>query len=187
MLTNLNIHNFAVVDHLELELTDQLSVLTGETGAGKSILIDALGLVLGDRADTGFIRHGANKAEINAIFDIENNTNAKIWLIENEIDTDSECIIRRTISKDGRSRAYINGQPLPVQSLRQLGEMLIDIHGQHEHQSLMKPGLQRQALDDFARHQGLLEKSASIYNDWQILDHELQSLDNLKQDREARP
>ena len=186
MLTNLNIHNFAVVDHLELELSDQLSVLTGETGAGKSILIDALGLVLGDRADTGFIRHGANKAEINAIFDIENNTNAKIWLIENEIDTDNECIIRRTISKDGRSRAYINGQPLPIQSLRKLGEMLIDIHGQHEHQSLMQPGLQRQAVDDFARHRGLLEKLASIYNDWQILDHELQSLDNLKQDREAR-
>ncbi len=190
MLTHIDIRNFAVVDHLELELANQLSVLTGETGAGKSILIDALGLVLGDRADLGFIRHDADKSEITASFDVTNNKKAQQWLQENDIDLDSEsshdCIIRRVISKDGRSRAYINGQLLPIISLRKLGEFLVDIHGQHEHQSLMRPSEQRQTLDNFANHQILLNELASVYKNWKNLDQELQALTAAKQNQEER-
>ncbi|NOX43149.1 MAG: DNA repair protein RecN [Gammaproteobacteria bacterium] len=208
MLTHINIRNFAIVDHLELELSNQLSVLTGETGAGKSILIDALGLILGDRADAGFIRHDADKAEITASFDVINNKQAKRWLHENELldagvqsdsapdlqtdlqgkglDSDHDCIIRRTIAKDGRSRAYINGQVAPIISLRKLGELLVDIHGQHEHQSLMRPSEQRQSLDNFAAHQNILKELAAIYKDWKNLNQELQTLTAAKQNREER-
>ena len=118
MLSHINIKNFAIVDRLELELNDQLSVMTGETGAGKSILIDALGLVLGDRADTGFIRHGSEKSEITASFSLKNNAEAITWLNNNDLepepDSENECIIRRTVNKDGRSRAYINGQTINI-------------------------------------------------------------------------
>jgi len=186
MLTNIDIRNFAVVDHLELELTDQLSVLTGETGAGKSILIDALGLILGDRADLGFIRHGAEKTEITASFDVIDNKNAQQWLQDNELESDNDCIIRRIISKDGRSRAYINGQLLPVISLKKLGEYLVDIHGQHEHQSLMRPAEQRQTLDNFAGHQTLLKELSIIYKNWNDLDQALKSLTAAKQNQQER-
>jgi len=186
MLTQIDIKNFAIVDRLELELTNQLSVLTGETGAGKSILIDALGLILGDRADLGFIRHDAEKSEITASFDIADNKNAQQWLQDNELESDNECIIRRVISKDGRSRAFINGQLLPVISLRKLGELLVDIHGQHEHQSLMRPAEQRKTLDNFAGHKNLLNELAVIYKDWNNLNKALQALTAAKKNRDER-
>jgi len=186
MLTQIDIKNFAIVDRLELELTNQLSVLTGETGAGKSILIDALGLILGDRADLGFIRHDADKSEITASFDIADNKGAQQWLQDNELESDDECIIRRVISKDGRSRAFINGQLLPVISLRKLGELLVDIHGQHEHQSLMRPTEQRKTLDNFAGHKNLLNELAVIYKDWNNLNKALQTLTAAKKNRDER-
>ena len=138
MLSHIHIRNLAIVDEIDVELDAGMTALTGETGAGKSILVDALGLVLGDRADSGVIRHGCDRAEISAGFEIGDHPAVTAWLAERELDLDGECQLRRVISRAGRSRGYINGQPAPVQSLRELGEMLVDIHGQHEHQSLLR-------------------------------------------------
>ena len=157
MLLHLTIRNFAIIDALELDFDSGLTALTGETGAGKSILLGALGLVLGDRADNDSIKQDADHAEIVAEFDIQNNEAVSSWLVEQALNADDECILRRRVSKDGRSRAYINGTPVNLQLIRELGEMLIDIHGQHEHQSLMKPVIQRQLLDDYANHSNLIE------------------------------
>ena len=121
MLTHINIRNFAIVEELDLDICDKLTVITGETGAGKSIMIDALGLALGDRAESGAVRHGCKKAEIHATFDIQNNKAARKWLQERELDADNECILRRVVSEDGRSKAFINGSPTPIQGLKQLG------------------------------------------------------------------
>ena len=120
-----------------MELEDGLTVLTGETGAGKSILLDALNLSLGDRADSGVIRHGEEKAEISVTFDTANAPEAENWLKQHELNSEQECIIRRVISNKGSSKAFINGKPAPIQQLRELGEMLVDLHGQHEHLSLI--------------------------------------------------
>lgn len=150
MLKLLNIRNFAIIDALELQFGEGLTVFTGETGAGKSIMIDALGLILGDRADMSFIRTGCEQAEITAVFDIAQHRAALDLMaaqaIQNE---DNELFIRRVISKDGRSRAFINSNPVTAQLLRELGEQLVDIHGQHAHQSLTKAEAQRQMLDNF--------------------------------------
>ena len=124
MLTHIHIWNFAIVEALDIELEHGLSVLTGETGAGKSILLDALGLALGDRADNTVIRHGQTRAEISVTFDTSNATNAEAWLKEHELDSEHECIIRRTVSEKGPSQAFINGKPATVQQLRELAEML---------------------------------------------------------------
>ena len=138
MLSEVRVRNYAVIDEVELELDGGMSALTGETGAGKSILLGALSLVLGDRADNDSIKQGSDFAEIVAEFDISKLDNVNSWLVSNELNTDNECILRRRISKDGRSRAYINSTPVNLQIIRELAEMLIDIHGQHEHQSLLR-------------------------------------------------
>jgi len=138
MLTHILIRDFAIIDALELEFDSGMTVLTGETGAGKSILVDALGLVLGDRADVDVVRHGAEKTEVGAEFDLRDSRDAAAWLKDNDLSEDGQCILRRVVGKDGRSRAQINGRSVPLQSLRDLGELLLDIHGQHEHQSLMR-------------------------------------------------
>ena len=167
MLTHIKISNFAIVEELDLDIPGKLTVITGETGAGKSIMIDALGLALGDRADSGSVRHGAERAEILATFDVTNNTDAQSWLKEKDLDADHECILRRVITADGRSRAYINGTPFPIQGLKDLGEMLVSIHGQHEHQSLLKKDTHRALLDEFA---GLLPQARTVaerYKTWQ--------------------
>ncbi len=148
MLTHLHLRNFAIVDRLDLELGAGLTVLTGETGAGKSILIDALNLALGDRASQALLRPGTSRTEVGAQFVPESGSRADAWLKENELDeTTGECLLRRTIGQDGRSRAYINGRPVPVQMLRHLAERLVDIHGQHAHQSLLRRDAQREILD----------------------------------------
>ncbi|MGH8280796.1 MAG: AAA family ATPase, partial [Gammaproteobacteria bacterium] len=152
MLTHIAIRDFAIIDVLELNLTQGMSVLTGETGAGKSILVDALGLVLGDRADADVIRHGAERAEISAEFDLRSLPRIKRWLQEQDLGADGECILRRIIGRDGRSRGQINGRSAPLQLLKELGEQLVDIHGQHEHQSLLRPAVQLALLDSFASH-----------------------------------
>lgn len=188
MLSHIHIRHFAIVDELALELGDGMTVLTGETGAGKSILLDALGLALGDRAESGTIRAGADRAEVSAEFDIAKLSLVQNWLNEHELDDDNQCLIRRTVTKDGRSKGYINGRPVPMQSLRELGEQLVDIHGQHAHQSLLKHAIQRQALDDYAgaSHAKLLADTAKHFQHWQQLNRELAQLKASKTQREDR-
>jgi DNA repair protein RecN (Recombination protein N) len=186
MLTHIHIWNFAIVESLDLELEAGLTVLTGETGAGKSILLDALNLALGDRADTSVIRHGADKAEISVTFSTHDVPETEAWLRERELDSAEECIIRRTISASGPSKAFVNGKPMPIQSLRELGEMLVDLHGQHEHQSLLRREAQRQLLDDYAGHGKLLSELGAIYDDWRDLEAELLTLQKASSDRDAR-
>lgn len=182
MLTHLNIKNFAVVQSLSIELPSGLTVITGETGAGKSIAVDALGLVLGDRADNGIIRDGTERAEISANFDISNNKEAQRWLDEQGFDPE-ECILRRVLSRDGRSRAFINGTPAPLGQLRELGESLIDIHSQHEHQSLLDKASHRRLLDSFAGAEKLASSTATLYHQWHSAEKQLQHLKNNQQNQ----
>jgi DNA repair protein RecN (Recombination protein N) len=186
MLTHIHVRNLAIVDEIEVELTTGMTTLTGETGAGKSILVDALGLVLGDRADTAVIRQGCERAEISAGFDIQELPAASDWLAEQELDRDGECQLRRIINREGRTRGYINGQAVPMQSLRELGEQLVDIHGQHEHQSLLRSHVQQQLLDSFGGHQSLLEKLTACYSEWKTVHSELHSVFANTTDRDAR-
>ncbi len=187
MLTHLHIRDFAIVDQLELELESGMTVLTGETGAGKSILLDALGLTLGDRADSSFVRHGADRAEIIATFDTTDVSETAHWLREHELEgDDGECLIRRTVGADGRSRGYINGRPAPVQLLKELGEQLVDIHGQHAHQYLLRRNAQRQTLDAFAGLAETAAKVTSVYQNWRSLFEERTALSRERHDRDAR-
>ena len=186
MLTHITIRDFAIIDALELELRSGMTVLTGETGAGKSILVDALGLILGDRADAGVIRHGADKAEVGAEFDLEGAPEAKAWLEENDLADDGQCILRRVLGGDGRSRAQINGRSVPLQSLREIGELLLDIHGQHEHQSLMRPAAQMSLLDGYGDHGALLARVAKLHADWKTAHDRLAALRTAAGDRDKR-
>jgi len=186
MLTHLTIRNYAIIDTLELEFSAGLTAMTGETGAGKSILLGALGLVLGDRADSDSIRQNSEYAEIIAEFDGGNASDAIAWLRGHELDQQHECILRRRISMDGRSRAYINGTPVNLQQLRELGEMLIDIHGQHEHQSLMKSGAQRRLLDDYAAHQPKLDEVGELHRELRHTEKLLQQLQQHSSERDSR-
>ncbi|TCO83830.1 DNA replication and repair protein RecN [Plasticicumulans lactativorans] len=186
MLLHLQIRDFAIVDALELDLAPGLTAVTGETGAGKSIMIDALGLLLGDRAEAELVRSGAERAEISAAFDLGHLSAAQAWLAERDLDRDGECLLRRTIGRDGRSRAYINGTPQPLAALKDLGERLVDIHGQHEHQSLMRRDAQRELLDDYA---GLREALAELGGHFQRLARARRRLDELaarSAERDAR-
>jgi len=186
MLLSLHIRDFAIIDELEIDLRPGMTVLTGETGAGKSILLDALGLLLGDRADSGTVRHGAQRADISASFDIGALPAARAWLEEQQLELDAECQLRRVIASEGRSRAYVNGSPVPLQSLRELGERLVDIHGQHEHQSLMKRDLQRQLLDHHGAHQPLLDQLAALRRDWKQAGQQIEAILGTGQDRDSR-
>ncbi|MCR9089855.1 DNA repair protein RecN [Algiphilus sp.] len=163
MLVHLDIRDFAIVDAVSLDFEVGLTVLTGETGAGKSILIDAIGLLLGDRADSGFVRTGAQQADIAGQWNIDGDQRAQAWLEQHAM-TDSDdpatLNLRRVVTADGRSRAFINGRPAPISALRDLGEMLIEIHGQHAHQLLRKSGHQRQLLDDFGDFDDVLRAVA---------------------------
>ena len=158
MLTHLSIRALTLVDRLDLEFDQGMSVITGETGAGKSILLGALGLALGDRADSSLIAPDGDKAEVNATFDLGNHQHALNWLLERELDEGRECILRRVVSGDGRSRAFVNGSAINLSELRTLGEMLLDVHNQHEHQSLLKTGVHRRLLDEFGNLGGLVSK-----------------------------
>ena len=176
MLTHLRIKDFALIDELDLEFTGGLNVLTGETGAGKSILVDAIGLVLGDRADADIVRHGCERAEISVEFDLDDDPAAREWLVEQELDDEDHCLLRRTINRQGRSRGYVNGHKVPIQILRQLGERLMDIHGQHEHQSLLRPRTQLALLDAYGDHTRLLASTAEAWQDWRQARDQLESL-----------
>jgi DNA repair protein RecN (Recombination protein N) len=186
MLTHIHIWNFAIVEKLDVEFEPGLTVLSGETGAGKSILLDALGLALGDRADASVIRHGADKAEISVSFSTANAPHAERWLAKQEMHSENECIIRRTISASGPSKAFINGMPATIAQLRELGEMLVDLHGQHEHQSLLHKEVQRELLDNYADHAELLSSVASNYQQWQTRAEEYRQLNQAGRDRDQR-
>lgn len=186
MLTHIHIRDFAIIEQVELNLSAGTTVLTGETGAGKSILVDALELALGARGDNRVVRHGCKRAEISAGFDVGGVAEAAAWLDEHDLDADGECVLRRVVGDDGRSRAYINGRPVPVQLLRELGDHLVDIHGQHEHQSLLKRTMQRRLLDDFAGHGELLAGVAEACGRWHTLEQELAELSQAATDRNAR-
>ncbi len=186
MLKFIQIRDFAIIDQVDLELEDGMTVLSGETGAGKSILVDALTLILGSRADTGMIRHGAKRADVTATFELPAQHPALAWLSEHELDAQNECIIRRTIQDAGRSRAYINGQVVPVQVLRRLGELLGIIHGQHEHQTLTQRQQQKAILDGHGKHGTLLEKIAASFDQWHDLQQQLTELESAQSDREDR-
>jgi DNA repair protein RecN (Recombination protein N) len=186
VLQYIRIENFAIVAQLELNLDEGLTIITGETGAGKSILIDALSLVLGERADSTVVRQGTDAARVSAIFRLT--PDIKIWLQQQDLDTvaeEDECLVRRIIKNNGRSRSYINDQPVSLQALRQLGEYLVDIHGQHAHQSLLKSEIQRQLLDAVAEDNHLLEQVKQAYQHWKTLQTELEILGGTVQDREA--
>src|SRR5690606_7748617 len=173
MLTLIRVKNYAVIDEAELELGPGFTVITGETGAGKSILVDALALVLGDRADASVVRLGAERAEISALFECGAGHPALEWLRERSLDDGEDCALRRVIGAEGRSKAFINGQPATLQDLRALGALLVDIHGQHAHQSLLESGAQRALLD---AHAGLTAAAAEVaraYRHWQSLAADL--------------
>ena len=186
MLKHLHIRDFAVIEELEIQFDPGMTVLTGETGAGKSILVDALGLVLGDRADSSIIRNLCDSTEITAIFEINNDQNIHAILEEQGIHHDGELMLRRVINKDGRSRAYVNGSSVPAQILRDLGEDMVDIYSQHAHQSLLKRDVQRKLLDDYGQYEALLDQVRTSWGDWSLANTELTRISGQDQDRDAR-
>jgi len=175
MLRHLAIRDFVIVDRLELEFAAGFGALTGETGAGKSILIDALALALGERADAGVLRAGCDKAEVAATFDIGKLPQVGAWLAANDLETEDELILRRVLDAGGRSRGYINGSPATAQQLREVGEFLVDIHGQHAHQSLLRADAQRALLDSHAGLTASAQQVATAYRSWRDALQTLQS------------
>jgi DNA repair protein RecN (Recombination protein N) len=169
MLLRLTIRDFVIVDRLELEFAPGFTVLTGETGAGKSILVDALAMVLGARAEAIVVRQGAERAEIGAEFDPGRRPDARRWLAENDLAGDENgCLVRRVIESNGRSRAYINGRSATLAQLRELGELFVDIHGQHEHQSLARQAAQRALLDSYGGLADAAGQVAGSFREWQL-------------------
>ncbi|ASJ97492.1 DNA repair protein RecN [Shewanella marisflavi] len=186
MLCQLSINNFAIVRFLELDFKSGMTSITGETGAGKSIAIDALGLCLGNRADANTVRPGATKAEVSARFALNDIPLARRWLEDNDLELDDECILRRTIGSDGRSRAYINGNPVPLNQMRALGQLLIGIHGQHAHHAMLKSEHQLTLLDSYANHKMLLEACSASYQRFKLIQKELSQLQQSQHERIAR-
>ncbi len=187
MLAHLQIRDFAVIDAAELEFADGLTALTGETGAGKSIVVDAVMLALGGRASADAVRHGAERAEVTATFEAGADPAVRRWLEEQSIETDDgELVLRRVIGRDGRSRQYVNGQSLPAQSVRALGEMLVDIHGQQEFQSLVARETQRAIVDDHLADASLPARVAGLAGEWRRSAAERDALAGEARDRGAR-
>ena len=189
MLTQLAINNFAIVRQLEIELTKGMSVITGETGAGKSIAIDALGLCLGQRIETSMVREGQERAEICATFFIEPTNPAYQWLQEQELqdpDNPSDCILRRVINADGRSKAFINSTPVSASQLKEIGQYLIHINGQHASQLLLKNDYQLQLVDTFAHHHDLLAQMREDYRTWKNLQTQVKTFQQKVTENEAK-
>ena len=189
MLTQLTINNFAIVRQLEIELAKGMSVITGETGAGKSIAIDALGLCLGQRIETSMVREGQERAEICATFFIEPTNPAYQWLQEQELqdpDNPSDCILRRVINADGRSKAFINSTPVSASQLKEIGQYLIHINGQHASQLLLKNDYQLQLVDTFAHHHDLLVQMREDYRAWKNLQTQVKTFQQKVAENEAK-
>ncbi len=176
MLTHLSIKDFAVVRATELEFGPGMTVVSGETGAGKSLMVDALGFLSGLRADSGVVRHGANRAELSAEFALSTDTPARAWLAENALDDEEHCQLRRVIRADGGSRSWINGRPVTLSQLSELASYLVEIHGQHEHQALMARGSQLALLDAYARNNRERDQVRQASARWQALLDERDAL-----------
>ena len=181
MLAEITIRNFAIIDHLEVEFGAGMTVLSGETGAGKSILVDALNLILGDRADADAVRDGAERADISARFTLTDAPAATDWLAEHELNDshDDECVIRRVVAREGRSKSWVNGVPMPARELRTLGECLVDIHGQHAHQSLLKRAVQRDLLDEYGEHTASLAAVAEAAHALRATHAEIERIEQV--------
>ena len=186
MLTFLQVRDFAIIDAVEVEFGAGMTALTGETGAGKSILVDAVILALGGRATSDMVRHGAERAEITATFDVTGSDEARAWLSEQSLDGDDEIILRRVVGADGRSRCFVNGQALPAQAVRELGAMLIDIHGQQEFLSLVRRNAQRQLVDQHGGHEKVLAPVQEAALEWRRLSAEFERLAAAAAERGAR-
>jgi DNA repair protein RecN (Recombination protein N) len=186
VLDSIQIRDFAIIDSLQLEFDSGLSALTGETGAGKSILLDAIKLVAGDRAESDSIRQGAERAEISVSFRLDDTPAVHKWLADQEMNADGECLVRRVLHANGRSKAFINGFNATLAQLRTLCDMLIDIHGQHEHQSLQVPLVQRQLLDAFLGEQSLLDEVRQKFDNYRDLEQRLQQAQTGSREREQR-
>lgn len=186
MLAQLTISNFAIVRELEIDFQQGMTAITGETGAGKSIAIDALGLCLGGRAEADMVRQGASRADICASFTLKDTPSALQWLVVKQLDEGNECLLRRVISNDGRSRSFINGTTVPLSQLRELGQLLIQIHGQHAHQLLLKPDHQKTLLDKYAGEKTLFREMADSYHQWHKSARSLAQHQQLSLEREAR-
>ncbi|MDO3384716.1 DNA repair protein RecN [Gilvimarinus sp. SDUM040013] len=179
MLTHLSVQNFTLVESLDLDFKAGMTVITGETGAGKSVLLEALGQALGDRADATRVRRGTRKADISATFDLTRIERARHWLVEQDleqVELPSECLLRRTVTAEGRSKAYINGHPATLTQLKTLGNMLMDIHSQHEHQSLLVKDNHRRLIDEYAGHLPLADAVKQAFKHWQAQARHLESL-----------
>ena len=186
MLGYLKVRDFAIIDAVEIEFGQGLTALTGETGAGKSILVDAVLLALGGRAAADAVRHGAERAEITASFDVTDNPAARAWLAGQSLDGEDEIILRRVVGADGRSRCFVNGQALPAQVVRELGSLLIEIHGQQEFLSLVRREAQRQLVDQHGELESLLAPVRDAAGEWRRLAREYASLAEAAQERGSR-
>ena len=187
MLTTLTVKHFTLVESLEVDFGAGMTALTGETGAGKSLVLDALAMALGDRADTDRIRQGQERAEVSALFDLTEIAAARQWLVDNDFaENGDEVLLRRLLTREGRSRGYINGQAATMQQLRELGEMLIDIHSQHEHQSLLRKETHHKILDSFAGCSELAGELRQIYQQWATTTQLLDKLENATDELNAR-
>jgi DNA repair protein RecN (Recombination protein N) len=187
MLRHLQIRDFAIIEATELEFTPGLTVLTGETGAGKSIMVDALEFLAGGRAGSDCIRAGAERADVSATLDASGVAgDLRHLLDEQAIEAGGEIVLRRSLGSDGRSRNWINGQSVPLQVLRNVAALLIDIHGQHEFQSLLRPSVQRQLLDNFGQHTSLVSEVHAAHSFWVALVDRAVKLESAARDRDAR-
>lgn len=187
MLAHISIKDFTIVDRLELDLNSGFSAVTGETGAGKSIMLDALSLATGSKAEASHVRPGATKAEIYACFELNQHPNVKKWLDENDMTGDQDqLILSRIITHEGRSRGYINGRPAPLQQLKSLGQQLLDIHGQHAHQMLLHKEAPRELLDSYGQYPSLLQDVKTSYQHWQTLKSRVDALQNQTDESLAR-
>jgi len=181
VLRALSIRDYVIVERLDLELASGFTALTGETGAGKSILVDALGLALGGRADAGIVRQGAQRSEVSADFDIESLPAVRDWLAAQDFDEgDGACILRRTVDSSARSRGFVNGRPATAAQLRELGEMLVDVHGQHEHQQLLRRDKQRLLLDAFGGSEQLARDVSAKFAAWRRLAEQRAARENAQ-------
>ncbi len=185
MLQSLQVKNFAIIDEVDINFDEAMTALTGETGAGKSILVDALSLVLGERGGNGLVRQGCDRAHFTAEFNLSRHQIARNWLMEKTLDDGDDCVLRRVISSDGRSRAFINGNTVTLQTLKSLGEILIDIHGQHFHQSLGKKKTQRELLDYFGNLLELQSLTHNAFEAWKNIERKIEKLSGSDTDRET--